>query len=190
MSNLIVRKDGVDPYPEVKLRGAIFQSIIQSMNFYDFQSTVDEWLAESSIKSIDPEKWYPRQEWLNLLKKLENQPNSTENQVAIGTKVVDNADIPDDLITNDVNDAIGMLNMIYVNEQQNLPEGDTGYEVKKIDDNNYEVLDMNPYLVYVNYGYIWGILKRFLKQKVTLKFEYLNPDDPAMGGVLFKIALS
>ncbi len=67
---------------------------------------------------------------------------------------------------------------VYVGNQQNLPEGDTGYQVKKIDDKHYEIWDTNPYLEFVNYGYIYGILKRFLPVGFTLKHDYMNQDDP------------
>jgi len=186
---LTARKDGIDPYPEVLLRGAIFLSIIQSINFYDFEDIVDEWLVESKIGKIDPAAWYPRQEWLNLLKKLERFSNTTENQISIGMKVIENAELPPDLVVANVTDAINVLVMVYVNEQKNLPEGDNGYAVRKIDDKHYEVVDNNPYLFHVNYGYIWGILRRFLKSGFTLTYKYLNEQNPEMGGILFKIAL-
>ena len=187
VKDLIVRKDGVDPYPEVTLYGEIFLSIIQSMNYYDFQSAVDEWLTESEIRVIDPDAWYPRQEWLNLLIKLEGQPSSMQNQVSIGMKVIDNAVLPEDLKIENVQDAISVLIAVYTQNQQNLPEGDTGYEVKKIDEKTYEIWDTNPYLLFVNYGYIYGILKRFLPTSFTLKYEYMNKEDPQMGGVIFTV---
>lgn len=189
MSDLIVRKDGIDPYPEVLLRGEIFQSIIQSMNYYDFQPIVDEWLKESGIDEIDPEAWYPRQEWLNLLKKLEQQPGSMQNQVSIGMKVIDNAVFPDDFSIDTVEEGISMLVAVYENNQKNLPAGDSGYEVKKISDKQYEVWDTNPYLEYVNYGYIYGILKRFLPVGFVLRHRPMNEEDPLMGGIIFTVML-
>ena len=188
-TKLVTRKDGVDPYPEVLLRGQVFLSIVQSINFFDFESVVNTWLAESKIGTIDPAAWYPRQEWLNLLKKLEKYSNTSENQVSIGVKVIENAELPPDLMITDVADAINILIMVYVNEQKNLPEGDTGYEVRKVDEKTYEILDTNPYLFHVNYGYIWGILRRFLKTDFSLTHEYLNPENPEMGAILFKVKL-
>lgn len=189
MTDLIVRKDGVDPYPEVLLRGETFQAIIQSMNYYEFQHIVDEWLKESGIGEIDPKAWYPRQEWLNLLKKLEKEPGSMQNQVSIGMKVIDNVVLPAGVTIETVDDAISMLIAVYENNQQNLPEGDPGYEVKKINEKFYEVWDTSPYLEYVNYGYVYGILKRFLPMGFTLKHEYMNQDEPLMGGIVFRIEL-
>ncbi|GEM_PF-5870192 len=189
MSSRITRKDGIDPYPEVLLRGQIFLSIVQSINFLEFESVVQEWLKESKIGTIDPNAWYPRQEWLNLLKKLEKHTNTTENQISIGIKVIENAVLPPDLVISSVTDAINVLIAVYVNEQKNLPAGDTGYVVTKIDDKHYEILDDNPYLFHVNYGYIYGILRRFLKTPFTLTYEYLNPTQPEMGAVKFKVTL-
>lgn len=189
MSDFIVRKDGTDPYPEVLLRGETFQAIMQSMNFLDFQPIVDEWLAESGIGQIDPAAWYPRQEWLNLLKKLEDKPGAMQNQVSIGLKVIDNVVLPEGMTINTVNEAISMLIAVYVNNQQNLPEGDTGYTIKEIDDKHFEILDTSPYLLHVNYGYIYGILKRFLPTGFTLEYEHLNEEEPLMGPIKFRVEL-
>jgi len=189
MTTLVTRKDGIDPYPNVLLRGQVFLSIVQSINFFDFEPVVNEWLTESKIKTIDPSAWYPRQEWLNLLKKLEKYSNTTENQVSIGIKVIENSELPPDLVIANVLDAINVLIMVYVNEQKNLPEGDKGYEVTKIDDTHYDILDTNPYLFHVNYGYIWGILRRFLKTGFSLTYEYLNMENPNMGAIRFKVKL-
>jgi hypothetical protein len=189
MANIIVRKDGVDPYPEVRLYGEIFLSIIQSMNYYDFQPLVDEWLVQSGIRKIDPNAWYPRQEWLNLVKKLETQTNSIDNQVSIGIKVIENAVLPPGFQINSVQDAIMMLRAVYLANQQNLPPGENGYEIKQIDARHFEILDTSPYPVYVNYGYVFGVLKRFMPVRFSLEFDYLNPSNPLMGGLLFKIAL-
>ena len=190
MAELITRKDGVDPYPEVLLRGETFLSIMQSINFHEFESVVDEWLVESGIGTVDPKEWYPRQEWLNLLKKLEDRSGSTTNQVSIGMKVIENVVLPEEVRIDTVYDAISMLVTVYVNNQQNLPTGDMGYEVRQVDDTHYEILDTNPYLFNVNYGYIWGILKRFLPHDFTLEHEFMNPEEPEMGGVIFKVSLN
>lgn len=189
MTDINVRKDGIDPYPEVLLRGEIFRSIIKSMNDYNFQPVVDEWLAESGIGEINPTAWYPRQEWLNLLLKLEGQGGAMQNQVSIGMNVIDNAELPPELRLDTVDDAIGMLITVYTQNQQNLPEGDTGYQVIKVDDRHYDIIDTSPYLLYVNYGYIYGILKRFLPVGFTLEYEFMNEDDPPMGGVIYKVEL-
>ena len=47
-----------------------------------------------------------------------------------------------------------------------------------IDEQHYEVVDTNPYLLYGNYGYIYGILRRFMPVSFTLNFEHMNQDDP------------
>lgn len=187
--DLIIRQDGIDPYPEVLLRGQIFLSIMQSLTYFNYQPLADEWLEESGIDQIDPDSWYPRQEWLNLLKKLEKGINSSENQVAIGVKVIENAKIPEDMIADSVEAAIGMLIAVYTSEQKNLPLGDQGYYITKKDDNHYEILDGNPYLFNVTYGYIWGILRRFLKRPFVLTHEFINKEQPEMGGVIFTVTL-
>jgi len=190
IEQVTVRKDGVDPYPDVLLRGETFLAIIQSLTYYDYRPLVDEWLGESGIGEIDPDDWYPRQEWLNLLMKLETQPgNAMQNQVAIGMKVIDNVALPEDFKLDSVFDAVNMLVGVYVENQRNLPEGDTGYEVVQIDEKHFEIEDTNPYLPFVNYGYIYGILQRFLGQPFVLEHEFMNKEEPLMGGVLFKVTL-
>jgi hypothetical protein len=104
-------------------------------------------------------------------------------------KVIDNAVLPPELVIETVTDAINVLIAVYTGEQQNLPDGDTGYHVTQIDDKHYEILDDNPYLFSVNYGYIYGILRRFLKTPFTLTHEFLNQAQPEMGAVKFKVAL-
>lgn len=185
---LRIRKDGIDPYPEVLLQGSVFNSIIESLTFHDYEPQVEEWLKESGIGKIDPEDWYPRQEWLNLLKKLDDTPGGAmQNQVAIGMKVIDNVDLPDDFRVASVAEGVSMLVNIYESAQRNLPEGDKGYQVTQIDAAHFEILDTNPYLAFVNYGYIYGILKRFLGKPFQLEMEYLNKENPEMGGILFKV---
>ena len=190
MSNIIIRKDGIDPYQDVLVRGQILLSAIQSINYNEFKSIVEEWLAENKIDAIKPDKWYSRQQWIKLLASLENHANTMQNQISISIKIIDNASIPEEIVIDTVEAAINILIVVYVNEQKNLPKGDTGYKVTRVDENNYEILDTSPYPFNTVYGYIWGILRRFMKRDFTLTHEFLNKENPLMGGILFKVKLT
>jgi hypothetical protein len=46
------------------------------------------------IETIDPDRWYPQQLWLDILTDIVHQPNAMENLVAVGMKLAEKIIFP------------------------------------------------------------------------------------------------
>jgi hypothetical protein len=141
-------------------------------------------LAKHGFANIDPDKWYPQQNILQLYRDIvEGRTNVSENMVSIGIKSVDTMPFPQEV--NTIEAALQMVISSYTPVHRNIQPGEGGV-LMKISDNHYQILLNVPYPDDIFYGYYWGILKKYTPHEMRFR---LAMEEPKGGepGVLFDI---
>ncbi|MEL7434911.1 MAG: hypothetical protein AAFN11_13280, partial [Chloroflexota bacterium] len=136
-------------------------------------------LKKHDIEEIDPEKWYPHQLWMDILKDIKDSLGSEAQSafIAFGRAVVEKAVMPPEMKT--IPDVLNALHAIHHMNLQNVPE-DEGYKVEKIADKHYRVYENTPNPVDAMYGFIWGICARYYQRGERFTVEVIDnpkPDD-------------
>lgn len=141
--------------PNAQVTGRLMLSLIKNINVDEIMPV----LTKHGLESIEPEKWYPFQNFLDALKDVaQGNVNATENLVAIGVKASETAVIPagiDSLasfmeLLNDVSSA---------NSRNIVPE--ERYDIKVIAPGRVHVTNNRPYPDDAIFGFLWGAAKRF-----------------------------
>lgn len=144
-------------------------------------------LPKHGFENIDPEKWYPHQWWLNVLKDLTDSMGGGASSafVAFGRKVVETAVMPPEI--NSIPTALNALHAIHHLNLRNIPD-EEGYVVKPMGANFYHVYQNTPNPDDAIYGFLWGMVARFKGPGeifVVRKIENPAPFDTP--GTLFEI---
>jgi len=134
------------------------------------------------IDSIDPNRWYSQQIWLDVLTDVMDQPNSTENLVASSMKLAKKIIFPASVTT--VQAALAGGSTAY---QKNHRNGDPGYVTcEDIDERHVRLMISTPYPDDFIYGTRYGYARRFLTDHSTLRVyrsnwvHYRQPEDPPL----------
>lgn len=137
-----------DPHVEV-----IGQSIFTIVAALDKQAVPV--LEQYNLAKIDPEAWYPVQDFLDALRDLSEQEYF--NMVSVGMQVPDVAVFPPEIDT--VEKALTLLGEAY---QMNTRGGDVGeYVFKKTSERSGEMFCRNPYPSDLDYGLIYRLIQKY-----------------------------
>ena len=134
-------------------------------------------LPQHGFAEIAPDRWYPHQNWMDVLKELAEMPNSSVNFVAFGRSVVEKAVMPPEI--DSIPKALNLLHMIHHMNLRNIPE-DEGYKIKVLGEKHYQVYHNTPNPDDGIYGFIWGMCARFKQpgEAFTVRrIENPNPDE-------------
>lgn len=143
--------------------------------------TIRALLPKYGFSNIDPNKWYPHQDWLDLLKEIDD----SSTYVAFGKKVVETVAMPPELET--IPDVLNALHDIHHLNLRNIPE-DEGYVIEKVSDNHYHVFANTPNPDHAIYGFIWGICHRYRAKGESFTVKIIdNFKEHMIPGTLYEI---
>ena len=149
--------------PEAKVVGQVVQAFSENLA----AERIAHLLPKHGLDNIDPEGWYPHQNWMNVLKDIAAEANDTETTfVAFGRKVVETAVMPPEMKT--IEDALQALHAIHHLNLRNIPE-DEGYHLEKLGPKHYLVHHNTPNPDSAIYGFIWGMAARFVGAAESFK---------------------
>ena len=160
--NYIMRQLSCDPNVEVSGRNVL--AILENMQAEDIRPYAEKY----GLTEIDPQQWYPAQDWLSLMNDLAQNTNFMQNIVAIGMAVAENVHLPPNMDC-----FIKFLNMwddIYHMQHRGGEIGN--HHVKKIDDSYYEVSFTDIYPDLLSYGIAHGFARRLLPKGTFVKIWY------------------
>ncbi len=147
---------------------------------------IRELLPKHGLGNIEPETWYPHQDWMNVLKDINDEMDDAASVfVAFGKKVVETAVMPPEMQTPE--DVLHALHAIHHANLRNIPE-EEGYRVKKLGDKHYHVYENTPNPSQTIYGFLWGLMQRFTDDREDFLVEQLdNPNPTDEPGTLFDV---
>jgi hypothetical protein len=142
-------------------------------------------LPKHGLDNIQPDKWYPHQSWMNVLKEIQEMPGSSEMFVAFGKQVVKSAAMPPEMKT--IPDALNALHDIHHMNLRNIPP-EEGYVVEQKGPKHYYVYENTPNPSDAIYGFIWGLCARFKQPGESFSVTPReNPNSHQTPGQLFEV---
>jgi len=156
--------------PQSEVLGQLFL-----MFFTNFvESEVRPLLRKHNLEQIEPEKWYPQQIMFDIFKEIHDKTaNFSDNLVAVGMKAVEVAATPPGV--GSVESALGMLQVVHDLNVRNGVAGE-GFPVKILGKGLAHVTNHTPYPDDAFYGYLWGLVRRFVLPGRSFTVRSLTPD--------------
>lgn len=144
--------------PNVEIIGQNVLGYLECIN----RENVLPFLQQRGLDNIDPQKWYPLQDWLDVLNDLENQSGggAMMDFVSIGMKIAELAQFPPEFDQLPFDELLAVNDRAYQMQHRN---GDAGYQTtEKISEGHVTITLKTPYPDDLAYGVVWGECKRFL----------------------------
>jgi hypothetical protein len=164
--------------PDTEVVGQQMLAFVQCAN----QAEVMPYLEKYGLAPIIPDKWYPLQSWLDVLRDLttERGGNAMFDLVSIGMKLVDTSVAPPGAEQIPFDGALGMVNMV---NQLNHRNGDIGeYVIERVEDQHVRVVARVPYPDDWLYGMFYGGTRRFLPPGTHFTVSYDDAPRRSQGG--------
>lgn len=174
MSEKYIAKPFVAGTPQAEVLGQVVAAFAENLE----SETVKPLLPKHGLDNIDPEKWYPHQSWMNVLKELSETPGGSSALVAFGRKVVETAVMPPEM--DSIPKMLHSLQAIHHLNLRNIP-ADEGYVVEEVSEKLYRVIHNTPNPRDAIYGFLWGLAQRFRAPGEPFTVRMVESDHP--GGV-------
>jgi hypothetical protein len=157
--------------PKVEIIGQNVLSFIQNVEAEAMQPV----LKKHGLLNIQPDTWYPLQDWLDVLSDLSAQSNAMFNMVAIGTAISETALIPPEVAAMPLEQFLFIVDNVYQMQHRN---GNPGHiRTERVDDHHIKLTVQVPYPDDLEYGTTYGFVRRFLPKGTQFTVRY-DPDVP------------
>jgi hypothetical protein len=132
-------------------------------------------LEKHGLSEVDPERWYPLQNWLDVLNELDGDDGAMFDFVSIGLKIAETAIYPPEVEKMPFADFVMMIPQVYLMQHRN---GDAGEErAERLSDQHLRLIMRTPYPDDLAYGVVWGMARRFLPEGTQFLIAY-NDTEP------------
>jgi len=167
-----VAKPFVAGTPEALVIGQAVQAFADNLE----ASVIKPLLPRHGLATIEPETWYPHQNWLNVLQDMETEMGGQAALafVAFGKQVVASAVMPDTI--QSVPDVLNALHDIHHLNLRNVPD-EEGYSLERRDEGHYIVFHNTPNPDDAIYGFLWALVQRYKKSFEQFAVR-LMPENP------------
>ena len=126
-------------------------------------------LERHGLSSVDPQKWYSLQDWLDVLTDLDGDGDAMFDFVSIGLKVAETAVYPPEVEQMPFADFVMMIPQVYLMQHR----GDAGEErAERLSDKHLRLIMRTPYPDDLAYGVVWGMARRFLPEGTQFLIAY------------------
>jgi hypothetical protein len=132
-------------------------------------------LEKHGLDKIQPDKWYPLQDFLDVINDMMAAGGTTGDLVSIGMKMAETAVFPPEFDEMPLTEIMRDWNTAY--ELNNRGSDIGGFKVEIISDTHVKVTYRIPYPDDYNYGVFFGTAKRFLPEGTDFIVEY-DADTP------------
>lgn len=149
------------------------------------QEAVQPLLEKHKLLPLEAERWYPLQDWLNVLNDLSSQEGAMFDLVAIGLAVAANVPLPPE--ASAVPFEVFFLQMYPVSYKVQFRNTQPGWvEAVKVSEKHLLFRVDNPFPPNLVYGTIYGFARRLMPAGLhfTVQFEDDMPPPPDFEGVL------
>ncbi len=153
--------------PGAEVSGAAMTAIF---NHYRRDAVISSVKAHH-MDDLDPESWYPVDEFINLLKEWMNRPNAMTNLVSVGMAIIYHIEPGEDFENLDTVQKLLQLGDIHSAQHRKGSPGK--YVVKQLDDKHIQYWENTVWPDDMVYGYLYGAAQRYLDHGTyfTLKYD-------------------
>lgn len=150
--------------PNAEIIGAALKPYYSAITHNDFKHILEQY----DLNEIDPEQWYPQQLTLDVQKRIFQGEGGSQNLVAIGMKIIDDAIFPP---MNSLEEAVNAFASSYPMNFRNQSADDL-IHAEFVDDQTIRVVNGSPHSDDMIYGYIYGLVRRFREENKSFSVEY------------------
>ena len=162
--------------PGIEVNGDTILAFVNGMGA--FKRKAISILEEKGIKDVQPEKWYPAQNYLDAFKEISEKLGEIVIK-QIGRQIPENAKWPPEIKT--IEDALASIDVAYhLNHKKNgkvmfdpatgrMTEGIGHYKFEKIDENSAKIICDNPYPCDFDMGIIEATASKFKPKGKIIK---------------------
>lgn len=142
-------------------------------------------LPKHGLHRVDPQGWYPHQNWMDILREVWQTPGGEMALVALGKQIARTADMPPEI--ESIPGALHLLHTIHHVNLRHVPV-EEGYVIKPMGEQHCLVYHNTPDPVDIIYGLIWGLVARFRQADEQFVVRQIaNPTPDETPGTVFEI---
>jgi len=164
--------------PNVEISGGIVLAFVQCTN----RETILPILERHHMHDVQPEKWYPTQDWLDVLTEVVTSGEGMFDLLSIGKRIADLSPLPPTIRT--IEEALPFLELSYGAVHRNGYAGQIA--VQRVSECEYNIDHHTPWPDDLMYGAAYGIAQRYLTDRSKLhvysnmneQVRYPKIDDP------------
>ena len=155
--------------PNEEVYGPASAALFNNINIEDIRPLLEKHNITEAVMS----DWLPLQRLMDLYQDMENQNNISQNYVALGIQTIDTIPYPPEVDTPEK--ALKFLEESYQIAHRNYRPGE-GTKVIFTGPNQAVIIFNAPYPDDIEYGYVWGTLRRFLPAGTHFTLQYMEPE--------------
>ena len=141
--------------PEAEYLGGMLLSLTQNLR----SDVIQPVLKAHNLEHIEPDKWYPQQPFMDVLREIE-QRFTFEELVAIGIKIAQTIPLPPEV--NSIETCLNLMDFGHHTTSRNIHAAE-GIKIEKVSDTHFRVISNVPAPTFMAYGVLWGYVRRFKK---------------------------
>ncbi len=156
--------------PNIEIIGATVLGIVENLQSDEIQPL----LGKHGLANVQPNEWYPAERWLSVMNDLADNPNTTQNYVAVGMSIAERVVLPPELQSATLPQILTAWDDIY---QMQHRGGDIGHvRIEKLSETKYRTIHIHLYPDDLTYGIAYGWSRRFLPKGThfTVMYEDIN----------------
>ncbi len=152
--------------PKTEMSGKLATSLLTNLaeNFKPL-------MAKHGLAQIDPDKWYPMQQVVDVFKEVSEQSGAMFDFVAIGMAAVERYVLPPELAHLTLEQFfLNVVPKLHLTQYRN---GDASViDVEKIGEKHLKLTVTSPYPDDTAYGFLYGLARRFSQKGASFTLKY------------------
>lgn len=152
--------------PSCEIIGQNVLAFVDNLQSEDIQP----FLAKHNLETVEPDKWYPLQAWLDVLNDIQKEGNTIDDFVGIGMAIAEKAPLPPEVANMNLEQFLSILDVSY---QMQHRGGNVGkITAEKVGDKHMKVTVDVVYPDNLEYGTAYGFARRFLPPGTHFIIKY------------------
>jgi len=152
--------------PKIEVLGAPLIANIENIN----ADEIMPYLRKHHLDHVNPDKWYPLIDFLDVLNDMAEGHNLSSRLVGIGVEIFRTIKMPPELEHASLPEILNTWNDLYHMQHRG---GDIGYvKVEQVDSTHYKTIHKNLYPDDMLYGVAYGMARRFAPKGSNYKVYY------------------
>lgn len=153
---------------QAQVSGALMSALF---NHYRRDEVLDS-LQAHGLDYFDADKWYPVDQFINLLSEWAQQSSFSTNAVSIGMAMIYHIELPDELENLPTQDKLLRLGDFFMAQHNGTDLGH--FTADQLDDRTIRYTENTVWPDDIIYGYIYGAAQRYLGQGTHFTLAYAD----------------
>ena len=160
--------------PDTKVLGEVVAAFLQCMNHRSIAPYLMRHgqLGRHGLDTVDPERWYQLQDWLNVLYDLmwENSENASADLISIGMAMFTTINFPPSFENLSIEEALQEWSSLYANTHRGADIGEINVEVAE--EGHIKIVTHVPYPDDIFLGLYYALLSRHCPEGMDFALQY------------------